>query len=134
MTADAIESAPLTAARKTIVGLEGDESVWIGRRFATWEKQLPAEIFLRVSRRLLVNLTHVVRLEAVTKESAQLFLDGRSLPIELSRLEAARVTRRSSNSSPPTASPAAAGGGLPHASRRWAWTGPGPEKAVICYV
>ena len=42
---------------------------------------------------MLVKVTHAVRLEAVTKESARLFLDGRSLPIELSRLEATRVRK-----------------------------------------
>lgn len=77
----------------SIVWLEGDESVWISRRFSSWEKQLPAEMFLRVSRGLLVNLTLVVRLEVVTKNSSLLFLDGRSLPIELSRLETARVKK-----------------------------------------
>lgn len=77
----------------TVVGLEEDESVWIGRRFASWEKQLPTGMFLRVSRGLLVNLTLAVRCEAVGKNSSLLFLDGRSLPIELSRLETARVKK-----------------------------------------
>lgn len=77
----------------TVVGLEGDESVVIGRRFASWEKQLPTGMFLRVSRGLLVNLTLVVRCEADGKKSSLLFLDGRSLPIELSRLETARVKK-----------------------------------------
>jgi DNA-binding LytR/AlgR family response regulator len=49
---------------------------------------------------LLVNLTYVVRLEAVTKESARLIFDGRSLPIELSRLEAAWVRKALGPGSP----------------------------------
>jgi len=56
-----------------------------------WEGQLPAELFTKVSRSLLVNRKSVAKLERKNLLSWDLYLEGTKEPITLSNLESKRL-------------------------------------------
>lgn len=60
---------------------------------SAWAKRLPAELFVRVSRGLLINRSVVTTIEAVDRNRSRVFLDGCRTPLMLSRLETSRLRR-----------------------------------------
>ena len=58
-----------------------------------WESQLPAELFVKVSRSLLVNRKSVAKMERKNLLSSSLHLEGTKDPIPLSNLESKRLRK-----------------------------------------
>ena len=65
--------------------------VMMKQTLAIWESQLPAELFAKVSRSLLVNTKSVAKMERKNLLSWDLHLEGTKEPITLSILESKRL-------------------------------------------
>ena len=77
----------------SVLRLEGGEGFEMHGSITGWAKRLPAEFFVRLSRGLLVNRSLVAGLTAIDRNRAQLFLQGCTAPLVISRLEAARLRK-----------------------------------------
>lgn len=93
-----VRTAPVTALTHveaeenyTRVHLADGPPVLVRRALHEWEKILPAGLFLRIERSLLVNLTAVRQLELVSRDVAHAHLVGRSAPLMLARRAALRL-------------------------------------------
>ena len=75
----------------TRVCLADQPPVMIWRTLAHFESLLPAPPFLRLGRSLIVNRDRLRNIEALSRDSAQLTLDGIAEPIEIGRSAAARL-------------------------------------------
>ena len=60
---------------------------------SNWEERLPAELFCKVSRSLLVNTKAVCRLVKRDQSSSELYLHGLKTPITLTNLESKRLRK-----------------------------------------
>lgn len=70
----------------------GEEKILMMKKpLSFWESQLPAELFTKVSRSLLVNRKSVAKLEKKNLLSWDLYLEGAKQPITLSILESKRL-------------------------------------------
>ncbi len=59
-----------------------------------WERRLPAQEFLRIHRSTIVNLRHVLRLEAWTNQGYRVHVRGVPEPLTISRRYAGRMKER----------------------------------------
>ena len=75
------------------VQLGDDARLFVRRTMKAWEESLPPVQFLRVHRHVIVNLTHVERLER-GGESFQLHLAGVAEPVPVSQRHEAEVRER----------------------------------------
>lgn len=66
-----------------LVGPTG-ERLFVRRTLKTWEDTLPADLFMRVHRQTIVNLTHARSLARVTEDVYHLVLEGVALPVVVS--------------------------------------------------
>jgi two-component system, LytTR family, response regulator len=76
-----------------VLRLKGGEAFEINGTISGWAKRLPADLFVRLSRKLLVNRSQVARLTAIDRNRSQLFLQGDQKPLVISRLEASRLKK-----------------------------------------
>lgn len=77
----------------TRIALPRDESFLKHRPFSYWESRLPAALFIRLSRSLLVNKSLITRISTHGRNASQIFFETNAAPLTLSRLEAERVRR-----------------------------------------
>ena len=76
-----------------VLRLEGGEAFEMHGTISGWATRLPAELFVRLSRGLLVNRSLVAGLTALDRNRSHLFLEGYPKPLVISRLEAARLRK-----------------------------------------
>jgi two-component system LytT family response regulator len=76
-----------------VLRLEGGEAFEIHGPISGWAKRLPTELFVRLSRGLLVNRSLVTGLTALDRNRTHLFLEGYRKPLVISRLETSRLRR-----------------------------------------
>ena len=67
------------------------KTLMINRSISYWESHLPACTFERISRSLILNKGRISAVKTVNRETAELYLEGLSEPILVSRLESARL-------------------------------------------
>lgn len=77
----------------SIMRLADGQAFEVHHTISAWAKRLPAELFVRVSRGLLINRSAVTTIEAVDRNRSRVFLDGCRTPLMLSRLETSRLRR-----------------------------------------
>jgi two-component system LytT family response regulator len=75
----------------TRVHLADAPAVLIRRSMSEWEKLLPAELFVRVERSLLINRAAVRQLDRVSRDLAHAHLAGRTAPLILARRASQRL-------------------------------------------
>jgi two-component system, LytTR family, response regulator len=76
-----------------VVTIDGD--VWlVTRSMREWEARLPAEVFLRIHRSMIVNLDHVEAVEPTTSRGCTVRVRGVAEPATMSRRHAVRVRAR----------------------------------------
>jgi two-component system LytT family response regulator len=68
-----------------------DQSCMVKRGIGYWEKRLPEGLLLKASRSLLLNPKCVIKIKARSRSETDFFLEGRSAPLTLSRLESLRI-------------------------------------------
>ena len=75
----------------TRIFLSEEKILMMKQPLSLWESQLPAELFTKVSRSLLVNRKSVAKMERKNLLSWDLYLEGTKAPITLSNLESKRL-------------------------------------------
>ena len=75
----------------TRIFLSEEKILLMKKPLSFWESQLPAELFTKVSRSLLVNRKSVAKMERKNLLSWDLYLEGTKAPIALSNLESKRL-------------------------------------------
>jgi two-component system LytT family response regulator len=75
----------------TRIFLSEEKILMMKQPLSLWESQLPAELFTKVSRSLLVNRKSVAKMERKNLLSWDLYLEGAKEPITLSNLESKRL-------------------------------------------
>ena len=75
----------------TRIFLSEGKIIMMKQSLSLWEIQLPAELFTKVSRRLLVNRKSVAKMERKNLLSWELHLEGLKPPLILSNLESKRL-------------------------------------------
>ena len=75
----------------TRIFLSEEKILLMKKPLSFWESQLPAELFTKVSRSLLVNKKSVAKMERKNLLSWDLYLEGAKEPITLSSLESKRL-------------------------------------------
>ena len=75
----------------TRIFLSEEKILMMKQPLSRWESQLPAELFTKVSRSLLVNRKSVAKMERKNLLSWDLYLEGTKAPITLSNLESKRL-------------------------------------------
>jgi two-component system LytT family response regulator len=90
-----VEASRIAVARSqgdyTRILAAGGKPVMIKSRLSHWEATLPAGLFSRISRGLLVNCTQIQQVSRLDREKAQVFFFGIAEPLTLSRLEFRRL-------------------------------------------
>ena len=69
----------------------GGKAAMIKNNLSQWEKKLPPSLFIRISRRLLVNRRQIQQIVPLSREKTQVFLKGITEPLLLSRIELRRL-------------------------------------------
>jgi two-component system LytT family response regulator len=72
-----------------------NRKIMIKQSISNWQKSLPPEMFMRVSKSLLVNFLSITSINVETRERSQLLLSGIDKPLMLSRLENQRLRDKS---------------------------------------
>ncbi len=97
---DGLRSAPVASLTHieaeenyTRVHLVDAPPLLVRRTMGEWEKILPADLFVRVERSLLINRTAVRQLEVVSRDIAHAHLAGRREPLALARRASLRLRR-----------------------------------------
>jgi len=75
----------------TRIFLSEEKTLMMKQPLSRWESQLPAELFAKVSRSLLVNRKSVAKMARKNLLSWDLYLEGTKAPITLSNLESKRL-------------------------------------------
>jgi two-component system LytT family response regulator len=75
----------------THIYLADGGNVFIRKRMNQWEKELPAPPFLKISRRLLLNMPRIKSIVAHNRESAEVQFEGTDKPVTVSRVELRRI-------------------------------------------
>ncbi len=75
----------------TRIFLSEEKILMMKQPLSLWESQLPAELFTKVSRSLLVNRKSVAKMARKNLLSWDLYLEGTKAPITLSNLESKRL-------------------------------------------
>ena len=75
----------------TRIFLSEEKILMMKQPLSLWESQLPADLFTKVSRSLLVNRKSVAKMERKNLLSWDLYLEGTKAPITLSNLESKRL-------------------------------------------
>jgi len=75
----------------TRVLFENGQSCMVKRSIGYWEQRLPEGLLSKVSRSLLLNPRCVIQLEVLNRDETEVFLEGRSATLILSRLESLRL-------------------------------------------
>jgi two-component system LytT family response regulator len=68
-----------------------NRKIMIKQSISNWQKSLPPEMFMRVSKSLLVNFLSITSINVETRERSQLILSGLDHPLIISRLENQRL-------------------------------------------
>jgi two-component system LytT family response regulator len=69
----------------------GGKPVMIKSTLSHWERQLPSSLFMKISRRLLINHTQIKQIAPIDRENTQVYLNGIAEPLLLSRIEIRRL-------------------------------------------
>jgi two-component system LytT family response regulator len=80
-----------TEADYTRIHLAGGHTVLMRKRMAQWEQELPAPPFLKISRRLLLNMPRIKGIVAHDRESAEVRFEGTEQTVTVSRMELRRI-------------------------------------------
>jgi two-component system LytT family response regulator len=92
-----VEAGRIAAAQSqgdyTIIHAAGGKPVMIKSTLSHWEVRLPAGLFCRISRSLLVNSTQIQQVSRLDRENTQVFFNDIAEPLTLSRLEFSRLRR-----------------------------------------
>ena len=75
----------------TCILAAGGKPVMIKSTLSHWEARLPAELFARISRSLLVNCQQIQHVSRLDREQTQVFFKDIPEPLTLSRLEVRRL-------------------------------------------
>ena len=93
-----VEASSIAAAQSlgnyTRILAAGGKPFLIKSTLSHWEARLPAALFSRISRSLLVNRTQIQRVSRLDREKTQVFFKEIAEPLTLSRLEFSRLRRR----------------------------------------
>jgi two-component system LytT family response regulator len=85
-----IAAAQVQGDYTRIFAAEG-KPIMIKSTLSKWEHQLPAALFSKISRRLLVNRRQIKQIVPLDRENAHVFLNGIAEPLLLSRIELRRL-------------------------------------------
>ncbi len=92
-----VEAGRIAAAQSlgdyTRILAAGGKPVMIKSTLSHWEARLPAGLFSRISRSLLVNRTQIQQVSRLDREKTQVFFKEIAEPLTLSRLESSRLRR-----------------------------------------
>jgi two-component system LytT family response regulator len=69
----------------------GGKAVMVKSTLSQWEAKLPPSLFIKISRRLLINHTQIKQIAPLDRENTQVFLNGIAEPLLLSRIELRRL-------------------------------------------
>ena len=83
-----------TVGDYTRLTLSTNQSYMLRQSLARWEELLPSEIFFRVDRFRIINLSCVEKVERVTRNKMLVYLTGLNQPKELRRIASARLAQR----------------------------------------
>jgi len=90
-----VEAGCIAAAQSqgdyTIIHAAGGKPVMIKSTLSYWEARLPAGLFSRISRSLLVNCQQIQQVSRLDREKTQVFFHDIAKPLTLSRLEFRRL-------------------------------------------
>jgi len=75
----------------TRIGLEGSQFLTEHRLISTWDGQLPATIFRRISGSLITTMNHVLSYKVIDRNGTHAFMNGLTKLLLLSRLEPQRL-------------------------------------------
>lgn len=92
MEAQSVAVIQAEGAYTRLLPADGD-SFLVLRTLNQWNEMLPKEDFVRISRSILVNIRRIERLDTYSRNRADLFLTGQSVPVRLGRV-ASRQLRR----------------------------------------
>ena len=73
------------------VALSDGKEFLIYRNLNQWEQRLPQSIFVRLDRSLIVNISHLLEVKVIDRDTGNLFLTAREAPISLGRTALSRV-------------------------------------------
>jgi two-component system LytT family response regulator len=77
----------------TRLQLAGGGTLMVRRPIAVWEASLPSEIFLKISKSLLVNRNSIRGFDRISRDVTHLRLADSTDPILLSRIESQRLSK-----------------------------------------
>jgi len=83
--------AVLAEGAYTRVLFENNQSCMVKRGIGYWESRLPEGLLLKASRSLLLNPKCVVKVKARSRNDTDFYLEGRTEPLNVSRLESLRI-------------------------------------------
>ncbi len=75
----------------THIFLADGHKAFLRKRMSQWEEELPAPPFFKISRRLLLNTQRIKQIVANDRENAEIYLQGMTKPLPLSRIELRRL-------------------------------------------
>ena len=75
----------------THIFLADGHKAFLRKRMSSWEEELPAPPFFKISRRLLLNTERIKQIVANDRENAEIHLRGMTKPLPLSRIELRRL-------------------------------------------
>ena len=75
----------------THIFLADGHKAFLRKRMSSWEEELPAPPFFKISRRLLLNIERIKQIVANDRENAEIHLRGMTKPLPLSRIELRRL-------------------------------------------
>ena len=75
----------------TNIIIAGDQTLFMRKKIAQWEKELPSPPFLKVSRRLILNTLLIDQVVSLERERSVLRLKGSQTSLVISRIEVRRI-------------------------------------------
>ena len=75
----------------THIFLADGHKAFLRKRMSSWEEELTAPPFFKISRRLLLNTQRIKQIVANDRENAEIHLRGMTKPLPLSRIELRRL-------------------------------------------
>jgi two-component system, LytTR family, response regulator len=75
----------------TRIDLAGGHTMLVRKSMTQWEQELPSPPFLKISRRLLLNMPRIKTVVASDRQSAEIHLEGMEKPLPVSRVELRRI-------------------------------------------
>lgn len=77
----------------TRLQLAGGGTLMVRKPIAVWEASLPSELFLKISKSLLINRSSIRAMDRISRDITELRLTDAPEPIILSRIESQRISK-----------------------------------------